>query len=82
MVGGSPSQSRYSVSHSDTESDDSYDYDEYRRNNYEDRRSKRREMYGSRDHDNKKKRRKSQDDNKEICRKFAEFGTCPDVSYF
>lgn len=80
MVGGSPSRNSPSYTDSGSESYDSYDSEEYHRYSYEDRRNRRRERYGSKDRD-RKRRRKSRDDDRELCVRFSEFGSCPEVSY-
>jgi hypothetical protein len=91
MVGGSPDRQDHSDSESESfTSYDSFDSDEYRRSNYEDRRSKRREKYSSRndrdnrerDRDRNRKNRREHDSEKEVCLRFAEFGNCNDVGSF
>jgi hypothetical protein len=88
MVGGSPNQSG-SESEGDT-SYSSYESDEYHRMTYEERRNKRREKFGSnrdRDRDRERDRERDRRDKKnreaerEVCLRFSEFGSCPDVSY-
>lgn len=87
MVGGSPNQSGSETEEATSYS--SYDSEDYRLN-YEERRNKRREKYGS-NHDRErererdrdrggKKEKKNRDTEKEVCLRFADTGRCPDVS--